>query len=255
MEKQINLTCKRAERKVDWADYNEFIYVKGYEVYNGDKPVCFISKDDDLGEWNANSFDDYENCEGLCGGLTKKELLKNIERLLRQGTLYLTWDERKAKRKAEKEQDERNHNAIVEYRKEKAEKEAKEVSEELTQSQLEAINHVWKSFDKYQENNQEVISLENTWVEDDEVDELEASEDEVKEAKSDEACKLFRELDDDGLVDTKHYDEALCQKQNVQYHWDEDLTVEDVETVIEYFKNLKQLIALERKVNKLAIYG
>ena len=152
----------------------------------------------------------------------------------------------------------------------------------LTQSQLEAINHVWKSFDKYQENNQEVISLENTWVEDDEVDELEAKEvaewgwkehienwkraevaeaelkakeDEVKEAKSDEACKLFNELDDDGLVDTKHYDEALCQKQNIQHYWDWDLTVEDIETVIEYFKNLKQLIKLERKVNKLAIYG
>tara|TARA_R110000851_G_scaffold115405_1_gene241262 strand:+ start:209 stop:634 length:426 start_codon:yes stop_codon:yes gene_type:complete len=37
----------------------------------------------------------------------------------------------------------------------------------LTQSQLEAINHVWKSFDKYQENNQEIISLENTWTEED----------------------------------------------------------------------------------------
>lgn len=88
-----------------------------------------------------------------------------------------------------------------------------------------------------------------------EVAELEASEDEVKEAKSDEACKLFRELDDDGLVYTKHYGEALCQKQNVQFAWDEDLSVEDIETVIEYFKNLKQLIKLERKVNKLAIYG
>ena len=40
--------------------------------------------------------------------------------------------------------------------------------EKLTQSQLEAINSVWKSFDKYQENNQEVISLENTWVEEEE---------------------------------------------------------------------------------------
>ena len=317
MEKQINLTCKRAERKYELVDWNEFIYVKGYEVYNGDTPVCFISKDDTIDNWGATTFDDYENCEGLIWGDTKKELLANIERLLRQGTLYLTQDEREAKRKAEREQDERNHNAIVEYRKAKAELEAKEVeetitysqfvselakaendsndyakevaeleakevAEELTQSQLEAINHVWKSFDKYQENNQEVISLENTWVEDDEVDELEAKEvaewgwkehienwkraevaeaelkakeDEVKEAKSDEACKLFNELDDDGLVDTKHYDEALCQKQNIQHYWDWDLTVEDIETVIEYFKNLKQLIKLERKVNKLAIYG
>jgi len=252
MENLIKLTCKRAERKYELVDWNEFIYVKGYEVYNGDTPVCFISKDDSLGEWDANSFDDYENCEGLCGGLTKKEVLENIERLLRKGTLYLTWDERKAKRNAELEQDERNHNAIVEYRKEKAELEAKEVSEKLTQSQLEAINHVWKSFDKYQENNQEVISLENTWVEDNEVAELEVSE---KETKSHEVWKLFNELDDDGLVNTIHYDEALCQKQNVQYHWDEDLSVSDIETVIEYFKNLKQLIKLERKVNKLAIYG
>jgi hypothetical protein len=90
------------------------------------------------------------------------------------------------------------------------------------------------------------------WDEREEVAELEVSE---KETKSDEVWKLFNELDDDGLVCTKHYDEALCQKQNVQYHWDEDLNVEDIETVIEYFKNLKQLIALERKVNKLAIFG
>jgi hypothetical protein len=85
-----------------------------------------------------------------------------------------------------------------------------------------------------------------------EVAELEVSE---KETKSHEVWKLFNELDDDGLVYTNHYDEALCQKQNVQYHWDDDLSVEDIETVIEYFKNLKQLIALERKVNKLAIFG
>lgn len=89
----------------------------------------------------------------------------------------------------------------------------------------------------------------------DEVAELEASEDEVKEAKSDEACKLFNELDDDGLVNTIHYDEALCQKQNVQYHWDDDVSIGDIDTVIEYFKTLKQLIKLERKVSKLAIYG
>lgn len=236
MENLIKLTCKRAEREFkleiveDAHFYSEVITIKGYEVYDGDTPVCFISKDDSLGEWDANSFDDYENCEGLCGGLTKKEVLENIERLLRKGTLYLNWDERK----------------------EVAELEAKEVSEKLTQSQLEAINHVWKSFDKYKENNQEVISLENTWVEDDEVAELEVS---AKETKSDEALKLFRELDDDGLVDTKHYDEALCQKQNVQYHWDEDLSIGDIDTVIEYFKTLKQLIKLERKVNKLAIFG
>jgi hypothetical protein len=258
MENLIKLTCKRAERKYELVDWNEFIYVKGYEVYNGDTPVCFISKDDTIENWGATTFDDYENCEGLIWGDTKKELLANIRRLLREGTLYLTQDERKAKRKAEREQDERNHNAIVEYRKEKAEKEEKEVSEKLTQSQLEAINHVWKSFDKYQENNQEVISLENTWVEDDEVAELEASEDEVKEAKSNKAWKLFNDLNDDGLASTKHYAEALCQIENVQYYRDirdEDFTVEDVDTVIEYFKNLKQLIALERKVNKLAIYG
>jgi len=180
MEKQINLTCKRAERTIELVDWNEVITVKGYEVYNGDKPICFISKCDSLGEWTANSFYKFENCEGLTGGLTKKEVLENIERLLREGTFYLTWDERK------------------------------------------------------------------------EVTELEVSE---KEIKSHEVWKLFNELDDDGLVYTNHYDEALCQKQNVQYHWDEDLTVEDIETVIEYFKNLKQLIALERKVNKLAIFG
>jgi hypothetical protein len=180
MENLIKLTCKRAERKYELVDWNEVITVKGYEVYNGDKPICFISKDDTLGEWTANSFYKFENCEGLTGGLTKKEVLENIERLLREGTLYLTWDERK------------------------------------------------------------------------EVTELEVSE---KETKSHEVWKLFNELDDDGLVCTKHYDEALCQKQNVQYHWDEDLNVEDIETVIEYFKNLKQLIALERKVSKLAIFG
>ena len=180
MENLIKLTCKRAERKYELVDWNEVITVKGYEVYNGDKPICFISKDDTLGEWTANSFYKFENCEGLTGGLTKKEVLENIERLLREGTLYLTWEERK------------------------------------------------------------------------EVTELEVSE---KETKSHEVWKLFNELDDDGLVCTKHYDEALCQKQNVQYHWDEDLTVEDIETVFEYFKNLKQLIALERKVSKLAIFG
>jgi len=183
MENSINLTCKRSERKYELVDWNEVITVKGYEVYNGDKPICFISKDDTLGEWNANSFYKFENCEGLAGGSTKKEVLENIERLLLKGTLYLNWDERK------------------------------------------------------------------------EVAELEASEDEVKEAKSDEACKLFRELDDDGLVYTEHYDEALCQKQNVQYHWDEDVSIGDIDTVIEYFKTLKQLIKLERKVNKLAIFG
>ena len=183
MENLIKLTCKRAERKYELVDWNEVITVKGYEVYNGDKPICFISKDDTLGEWTANSFYKFENCEGLAGGSTKKEVLENIERLLLKGTLYLNWDERK------------------------------------------------------------------------EVAELEASEDEVKEAKSDEACKLFRELDDDGLVYTEHYDEALCQKQNVQYHWDEDVSIGDIDTVIEYFKTLKQLIKLERKVNKLAIFG
>ena len=182
MENLIKLTCKRAERTIVYLSFGEprtFVQ-KGYEVYNSNKPICFISKDDTLGEWTANSFYKFENCEGLTGGLTKKEVLENIERLLREGTLYLNWDERE------------------------------------------------------------------------EVAELEVSE---KETKSDEVWKLFNELDDDGLVCTKHYDEALCQKQNVQYHWDEDLNVEDIETVIEYFKNLKQLIALERKVNKLAIFG
>mgnify|MGYP003117802188 CR=1 FL=1 len=214
MEKQINLTCKRAERKYELVDWNEVITVKGYEVYNGDTPVCFISKCDTIENWGATTFDDYENCEGLVWGDTKKEVLENIERLLREGTLYLAWDERRS----------------------------------------QIIENINAKMDIY-EANQEVISLENTWVEEDEVAELEASEDEVKEAKSDEACKLFNELDDDGLVDTKHYGEALCQKQNIQFAWDEDLTVEDIETVIEYFKSLKQLIALERKVNKLAIYG
>jgi len=209
MENLIKLTCKRSERKYELADWsvtpksgselellmrkNEVITVKGYEVYNGDKPICFISKCDSLGEWTANSFYKFENCEGLAGGLTKKELLENIERLLREGTFYLTWNER-------------NYiNDSKDYAKEVAELEVWEVSE--------------------------------------------------KETKSHEVWKLFNELDDDGLVDTKHYDEALCQKQNVQYHWDEDLSVSDIETVIEYFKNLKQLIKLERKVNKLAIYG
>jgi hypothetical protein len=186
MENSINLTCKRSEREFkleiveDAHFYSEVITVKGYEVYNGDKPICFISKDDSLGEWTANSFYKFENCEGLAGGLTKKEVLENIEQLLLKGTFYLTWDERK------------------------------------------------------------------------EVAELEVSE---KETKSHEVWKLFNELDDDGLVYTNHYDEALCQKQNVQYHWDDDLSVEDIKTVIEYFKNLKQLIKLERKVNKLAIFG
>jgi flagellar biosynthesis GTPase FlhF len=257
MEKQINfndyhrrylLTCKRAERKYELVDWNEVITVKGYEVYNGDTPVCFISKCDTLENWEATTFDDYENCEGLVWGDTKKELLANIERLLRQGTLYLTWDERKAKRKAEREQDERNYNAIVEYRKAKAEKEAKEV-EEKRNAELEKVA---VGIDKMAT---EAAKMWKEHTEAKEVAELEASEDEVKEAKSDEACKLFNELDDDGLSYTKHYDEALCQKQNVQYHWDEDLSVEDIETVIEYFKNLKQLIKLERKVNKLAIYG
>jgi len=190
MENLIKLTCKRSERTIELVDWNEVITVKGYEVYNGDKPICFISKCDSLGEWTANSFYKFENCEGLTGGLTKKEVLENIERLLREGTFYLTWNER---------------------------------------------NYINDSKDYAKE-----------------VAELEVSE---KETKSHEVWKLFNELDDDGLVDTKHYDEALCQKQNVQYHWDEDLTVEDIETVIEYFKNLKQLIKLERKVNKLAIFG
>ena len=218
MENSINLTCKRAERKFkleiveDAHFYSEVITIKGYEVYNSNKPVCFISKDDTLGEWNANSFDDYQNCEGLCGGLTKKEVLANIERCLRQGTLYLTWDERKAKRNAELEQ----------------------VAVGIDEMATEAAK-VWKDYTEAKE-----------------VAELEVSE---KETKSHEVWKLFNELDDDGLVCTNHYDEALCQKQNVQYHWDEDLNVEDIETVIEYFKNLKQLIALERKVSKLAIYG
>jgi hypothetical protein len=197
MEKQINLTCKRSERTIEYLSFGEprtFVQ-KGYEVYNSNKPICFISKDDSIGEWNANSFYKFENCEGLAGGKTKKEVLENIERLLREGTFYLTWNERNYIN------DSKNY--------------AKEVTE-----------------------------LEVTG--------LEVSE---KETKSDEVWKLFNELDDDGLVYTKHYDEALCQKQNVQYHWDEDLTVEDIETVIEYFKTLKQLIKLERKVNKLAIFG
>ena len=192
MEKQINLTCKRSERTIEYLSFGEprtFVQ-KGYEVYNGDKPICFISKDDTLGEWTANSFYKFENCEGLTGGLTKKEVLENIERLLREGTLYLNWNER---------------------------------------------NYINDSKDYAKE-----------------VAELEVSE---KETKSHEVWKLFNELDDNGLVNTIHYGEALCQKQNVQYHWDEDLNVEDIETVIEYFKNLKQLIKLERKVNKLAIFG
>ena len=179
MENLIKLTCKRSERTIEYLSFGEprtFVQ-KGYEVYNGDKPICFISKCDSLGEWTANSFYKFENCEGLTGGLTKKEVLENIERLLREGTFYLTWNER---------------------------------------------NYI---------------------------------NDSKKETKSHEVWKLFNELDDDGLVYTKHYDEALCQKQNVQYHWDEDLSVEDIDTVIEYFKTLKQLIKLERKVNKLAIFG
>ncbi len=195
MEKQINLTCKRSERTIEYLSFDKprtFVQ-KGYEVYNSNKPICFISKDDTLGEWTANSFYKFENCEGLTSGLTMKEVLENIERLLREGTFYLTWNER-------------NYiNDSKDYAKEVAELEVWEVSE--------------------------------------------------KETKSHEVWKLFNELDDDGLVDTKHYDEALCQKQNVQYHWDEDLSIEDIETVIEYFKNLKQLIKLERKVNKLAIFG
>ena len=182
MEKQINLTCKRSERTIEYLSFGEprtFVQ-KGYEVYNSNKPICFISKDDTLGEWTANSFYKFENCEGLAGGQTKKEVLENIEQLLLKGTLYLNWDERE------------------------------------------------------------------------EVAELEVSE---KETKSHEVWKIFNELDDDGLVYTKHYDEALCQKQNVQYHWDDDVSIGDIETVIEYFKTLKQLIKLERKVNKLAIYG
>lgn len=251
MEKQINLTCKRAERKYELVDWNEFIYVKGYEVYNGDTPVCFISKCDTIENWGATTFDDYENCEGLIWGDTKKELLANIRRLLREGTLYLTQDERKAKRKAEREQDERNHNAIVEYRKEKAELEAKEV-EEKRNAELEQVA---VGIDKMAT---EAAEVWKDYTEAKEVAELEASEDEVKEAKSNKAWKLFNDLNDDGLASTKHYAEALCQIENVQYYRDirdEDFTVEDVETVIQYFKNLKQLIALERKVNKLAIYG
>jgi hypothetical protein len=97
MENSINLTCKRAERPIEYLSFGEprtFVQ-KGYEVYNGDKPICFISKDDSLGEWTANSFYKFENCEGLAGGLTKKEVLENIEQLLLKGTFYLTWDERK----------------------------------------------------------------------------------------------------------------------------------------------------------------
>ena len=57
MENSINLTCKRAEREFkleiveDAHFYSEVITIKGYEVYDGDTPVCFISKDDSLGEW------------------------------------------------------------------------------------------------------------------------------------------------------------------------------------------------------------
>ena len=262
MENLIKLTCKRAERKYELVDWNEFIYVKGYEVYNGDTPVCFISKCDTTGEWNANSFDDYENCEGLTGGLTKNEVLENIERLLREGTLYLAWDERRSKIieniNAKMDSYEATQEVIslentwVEED-EVAELEAKEV-EEKRNAELEQVA---VGIDKMATEAAEVWKehIEN-WKRAEVAEaELKAKEDEVKEAKSDEACKLFNELDDDGLVDTKHYDEALCQKQNIQHYWEWDLTVEDIETVIEYFKNLKQLIALERKVNKLAIYG
>ena len=233
MENLIKLTCKRAERKYELVDWNEVITVKGYEVYNGDKPVCFISKCDTLGEWNANSFDDYENCEGLTGGLTKKEVLANIERLLREGTLYLTWNER-------------NYiNDSNDYAKEVAELEAKEV-EEKRNAELEKVA---VGIDKM------ATKAAKVWKEYTEANEVAEWEVDEKEIKSHEVWKLFNELDDDGLSYTKHYDEALCQKQNVQYHWDEEISVSDIETVIEYFKNLKQLIALERKVNKLVVFG
>ena len=85
MENLIKLTCKRSERTIEYLSFGEprtFVQ-KGYEVYNSNKPICFISKCDSLGEWTANSFYKFENCEGLTGGLTKKEVLENIERLLR----------------------------------------------------------------------------------------------------------------------------------------------------------------------------
>lgn len=76
-----------------------------------------------------------------------------------------------------------------------------------------------------------------------------------KYAKCEEAIELFYELDDDGLVDTSHYDTALCQVDNVRHHWDDELAIGDVENVIEYFKTLKQIIKLERKAKKLVVFG
>ncbi len=288
MEKQINLTCKRAERTFELVEWDETLIVKGYEVYNGDEPVCFISKCDTLENWEATTFDNYQNCEGLVSGDTKREVLENIDRLLREGTLYLTWDDRKAKRnaelearkrRAEKEQDERNYNAIVEWRKAKAEKEAigdyvaeleaKEAKEakalvkrsgftvekdnglegqlkwEIRHEDYDLLDFLCENIDQLWATKQEAVEQLGFFLQ---------SEAYQKYVKCGEACELFYELDDNGLVDTSHYDTALCQK-DAMFHWNDELGIGDVENVVEYFKTLKQIIKLERKAEKLVVFG
>jgi hypothetical protein len=83
------INCKRVTRTR--TVNGELLEFKGYNVFNGNEIVCFIDKCETLQDWSAWNV----NMEGeaLAGGQTKKELLETIERLLKEGTLYMSTDE------------------------------------------------------------------------------------------------------------------------------------------------------------------
>lgn len=164
------------------------------------------------------------------------------------------------------EQEQRNYDAIVEWRKAKKAKEAKEAKAlvkrsgftvekdndlegqlkwEIRHEDYDLLDLLCENTDQLWATKQEAIEQLGFFLQ---------SEAYQKYVKCEEACELFYELDDNGLVDTSHYDTALCQK-DAMFHWNDELGIGDVANVIEYFKTLKQIIKLERKAEKLVVFG
>lgn len=71
----INLTCKR----FSIYDEQNDVTMKVYKVLNNGEFFCYISKDTDLDHWDAFKTID---TEFICGGLTKKECLESVKRVI-----------------------------------------------------------------------------------------------------------------------------------------------------------------------------
>tara|TARA_R110001632_G_scaffold70752_1_gene164632 strand:- start:15051 stop:15593 length:543 start_codon:yes stop_codon:yes gene_type:complete len=128
------LICKRALRThhigiEKWGTFTE----KGYNVFEGEKFICFISKCEDLQEWKGSVSVDSEFC---AYGDTKKEILNNIEWRIQTGIWGLNYKEIEEKRRAE-----RMRASAILYAKEHAEEQEKKrvLKEEEEKNPFEGI--------------------------------------------------------------------------------------------------------------------